>query len=674
MQLTAFRIFKYRNIEDSGLINLFDRLTCIVGKNQSGKTNLLRALQKLNPHDKSVKYDWRADWPRGGRRTRDERQVVCEAHFDLDVEHSELAVLTDADMTPKKVIVTKNYAGEYTVEFPDQPGLFANRVHPAEIDQICAKFAVPSTEVGEAFFRASGECIAEVKQAAQQGRFAELAALAATHREKLESAGSADHPKNENEARYLSGYINLLSQISRELAALPTMRDKADQCIIKHLPTFVYMDEHRSFEGTAHLDQVLQRIDDATPQDETLLMIFKLAGLDVAKLVEQGNSQDPGTIRERQYDLQDAGQFLTTTVADRWAQSPYKVQFRADGQRFFTEIEELDKGIGMLPLEEQSRGFRWFLSFDLRFMFDSGGTFAGCVLLLDEPGMHLHPGAQDDLLRRFDAYARENTLIYSTHLPFLVDIRDPNRIHVMKEREDKSMTVSDDLAASGPDERLTLQAALGMKASQQVAAHKILVVAGSDELFVLTALSSLLERSGRVGLADDIAIVAAGSTSAIVYRTAFMVGQGLEVVALFDSDDVGRAAEATLRTKWLSHYKNTGASTVLLGAALGEAGDVGIEDLISERDYLRKAHEIHATALARAGAKSIAPQGSGTLVARVARGFAKAGVKFDQQAVAKLIRKELQELRRMPFLSDIGRETADKAEHLFSFINGRFSA
>src|SRR5580704_3670983 len=674
MQLTAFRIFKYRNIEDSGLINLFDRLTCIVGKNQSGKTNLLRALQKFNPHDKSVKYDWRADWPRGGRRTRDERQVVCEAHFDLDVEHSELVSLTDADMTTKKVIVTKNYASECTVEFPDQPDLFGKRVHPAEIAQVCAKFAVPSTEVGEAFFRASDECIAEAKQAAQQGRFAELAALAAPHREKLERAGSADHPNNENEARYLSGYINLLSQISGELAALPTMRDKADQYIIKHLPTFVYMDEHRSFEGTAHLDRVLQRIDDPTPQDETLLMIFKLAGLDVAKLVEQGNAQDPGTIRERQYDLQDAGQLLTTEVADRWAQSPYKVQFRADGQRFFTEIEELDKDIGMLPLEEQSRGFRWFFSFDLRFMHDSGGTFAGCVLLLDEPGMHLHPGAQDDLLRRFDAYARENTLIYSTHLPFLVDIRDPNRIHVMKERDDKSMTVSDDLATSGPDERLTLQAALGMKASQDVAAHKILVVAGSDELFILTALSSLLDRSGKVGLADDIAIVAAGSTSAIVYRTAFLVGQGLEVVALFDSDDVGRAAQAMLRTKWLSHYKNAGASTVLLGAALGETGDVGIEDLISERDYLRKAHEIHATALARAGVKSIAPQGPGTLVARVAREFAKAGVKFDQQAVAKLIRKELQELRRMPFLSDFGRETADKAERLFAFINGRFSA
>ena len=50
MQLTAFRLFKYRNIQDSGLVKLADRLTCIVGKNQSGKTNLLKGLQKFNPH------------------------------------------------------------------------------------------------------------------------------------------------------------------------------------------------------------------------------------------------------------------------------------------------------------------------------------------------------------------------------------------------------------------------------------------------------------------------------------------------------------------------------------------------------------------------------------------------------------------------------------------------
>jgi hypothetical protein len=289
--------------------------------------------------------------------------------------------------------------------------------------------------------------------------------------------------------------------------------------------------------------------------------------------------------------------------------------------------------------------------------------------------MHLHPGGQDDLLRRFDAYARDNTLIYTTHLPFLVDVREPNRIHVMKECEDKSAAVSNDLTASGPDAKLTLQAALAMKASQEEAvAHKNLIVTGPDDLFILTALSSLLERSGRSGLADDIAIIAAGSPSAIVYRAAFMVGQGCEVVALFNSDDEGRAQEAALRTKWLPHYKDAQSSTVLLGDALDEAGDGGIEDLLTERNYLRKAHEVHATVLSRHGVKVVTPEGSGPLVARVARGFANAGVRFDKEAVAKSIRKELQELRKMPYLSDMGRETAERAERLFNVINSRFSA
>src|ERR1700712_105646 len=111
MQLNAFRVFKYRNIEDSGLVNLADQLTCIVGKNQSGKTNLLKALQKLNPHDKSVKYDARSDWPRGGRRAKDGSQVVCEAHFTLGPEDKEqLSALMDSPVALTNVIVTKNYA------------------------------------------------------------------------------------------------------------------------------------------------------------------------------------------------------------------------------------------------------------------------------------------------------------------------------------------------------------------------------------------------------------------------------------------------------------------------------------------------------------------------------------------------------------------------------------
>ncbi len=77
MQLTRFRITRYRSIWDSGWID--KDLTAIVGKNESGKTALLRALHKLNPFTPEP-YHMEREWPRGHRREpRDASTVVCSA-------------------------------------------------------------------------------------------------------------------------------------------------------------------------------------------------------------------------------------------------------------------------------------------------------------------------------------------------------------------------------------------------------------------------------------------------------------------------------------------------------------------------------------------------------------------------------------------------------------------
>ena len=91
MQLKSFRVRKFRNIEDSGEVELLDALTCVVGKNQAGKSALLRALHKFNPH-RPAPYDMRREWPRGQRTDRNEKQVVCEVHVVLSPE--ELETLT----------------------------------------------------------------------------------------------------------------------------------------------------------------------------------------------------------------------------------------------------------------------------------------------------------------------------------------------------------------------------------------------------------------------------------------------------------------------------------------------------------------------------------------------------------------------------------------------------
>ena len=64
MKLTNLRVREYKSIRDSGDVAVSD-VTCLVGKNEAGKTALLEALYKLNPiNDKDSKFSVTHDYPR----------------------------------------------------------------------------------------------------------------------------------------------------------------------------------------------------------------------------------------------------------------------------------------------------------------------------------------------------------------------------------------------------------------------------------------------------------------------------------------------------------------------------------------------------------------------------------------------------------------------------------
>ena len=151
VQLKAFRVQKFRNIEDSGEVELLDALTCVVGKNQAGKSALLRALHKFNPH-RPEPYDMRREWPRGQRTDRNDQQVVCEVHFTLTPKELEtLGEIGGQALSGTEVVVTRNYEGNFEVQFPKDPTLFPCALHPDLIESTCQELSEPTEEVGETF-------------------------------------------------------------------------------------------------------------------------------------------------------------------------------------------------------------------------------------------------------------------------------------------------------------------------------------------------------------------------------------------------------------------------------------------------------------------------------------------------------------------------------------------
>lgn len=665
MQPFAFKVQMYRSVIDSGWIEI-NPMTVLVGKNESGKTTLLKALHKFNPHS-SEPYSMDSEWPRGRRKDRNPAQVVCSVRFRFtDDELEELAQITDVPLDSPEIEITKDYKGRFEVHFPAE--LFPNRLHPNSIDKICESLPKLPDPVGEAFREKAEASAAEARRLAHEGRFGDFVKLKPEQANALQEAMSpADQNSQQHEQNYLNDYLAKIDQINARLSVEPSIQKRAHEFVVKRIPTFIYMTDYKAFTGSAQLDQVKSRKDrnQSSEEDRTLLMILSLSGLDLDDEVRKGGEADR---EQRQYDLDDASATLTREISERWRQKKYEVRLQADGQHFYTFVKD-EKDPALIRLEERSKGFQWFFSFDLMFMHESAGTFKGCVILLDEPGLHLHPNAQRDLLARLRAYAEDNTLLYTTHLPFMIDLQRPGDVRVLSETP-KGPVVTEDLTLGQPEAKFVLQAALGMSGSASyLVAQRNLVVEGVDDFWFLAELSRLLRASGLPHIPDDVHITPAGGASEAVYVATIMIGQKLEVVVLLDSDNAGEAAWGKLVKGWLTKYQTTPSHAFRLGECTGASGEFSIEDVFEADYYLNKVAEACKKQLASASVDRLILDGHGQLVKQVERSCEALGFHFNKGSVAKLIRTELADMKSA---DELPAATRDAAAAIFTKIREAF--
>ncbi|MDG6913374.1 MAG: AAA family ATPase [Nitrososphaerota archaeon] len=653
MDLKAFRVQMYRSITESEWVNV-DRLTVFVGRNESGKTALFRALHKLNP-DTAEAYDIKAEWPRGRWSEQDQDLPVATARFALSAEEMEALKALSADSTsPTHVEISRTYSGELQSNLPDAS--FPNTPMVTDIEELANHhFPTPSDlsePVKEALTKARDSLAAHYREASTEPDTSMVNKIA----EEVNSAPRST-PKDNDSIKDLRARIASFAKAVGELA---TPHDSAMAYLEEQLPTFIYLSDYRTFSGTALLDQVKERRDSKKLQDadETFLIILELAGLSLDDEVKLGSSAG----REyRGHGHKAASKRLTTLLASRIEWRKYEFEIDADGMEFFTFVKD-DAMPERIKLEERSRGMQWLFSFDLLFHHGSRGSFANCVILLDEPGLHLHPRAQESLLERLAEYAKGNTILYTTHLPFMIDLRHPERIRVISDKGG-STVVTEDLTKAEPDAKLVLESALGMSGSQSyLVAKRNLVVEGVDDYWIITALSNLFARAGQPSLPDDVLVTPAGGASEAVYIGTFMVGQELNVVVLFDSDEAGRAARDNLVTKWLTKYGAGRAEAVALADVMGKPErEFSIEDIFPEQFYIDRVMAIYGKQLDAAGAKEISlPPGPTQVVKKVQRFFNEKKVKFNKGSVAKVIRSEMTRMKSIDELPDETRVMAAK--------------
>lgn len=665
MKIDSFKIQRFKSIHDSGWVDL-EKLTVLVGKNESGKTSLLRALHKFNPFHPEG-YVFTTEWPRGLRKERDENFPVCSCRFTLNEdEKSELSEALEIEFKEETVEIQKSYKGEY--EIVDPAEYFPERLHPHVVDEIAESLSLPKAEVAPAFKAEALKIRDEALEITRKGMFTSFESLSSSINDRFAPHRSPNgNQLFQNEQTWIKELTAKIQQADKKYKETKTIKEKAHELLVGWIPTFIYMDDYRTFNGTCDLQEVQQRRlkKKSTEEDKTIIMLMELAALDLDDEVKKITDDDRDI---RQFDLDDASKTLTNEIENRWSSKKYSVEFRADGAKFLTYVKDSDSA-ELIKLEERSKGFQWFFSFDLAFMYESDGTFENCVLLLDEPGLHLHPGAQKDLLKRLEAYSEDNTMVYTTHLPFMLNLREPSRIQVISETESGSV-VSSKLSEAQPDAQLVLQASLGMEGSQSylLSSHN-LVVEGVDDYFFITELSNYLNRNDRCGLSDEIFITPAGGASKVAYLSTMMIGQKLNVFALLDSDASGEDAKDQLVKQWLTKYNDASAHAELLHEIVGAKDPFAIEDLFPEKFYLEYVKQVYSKHLAAHEIEEIKLREGGMLIKRLENFMAEQNIPFNKGSVAKRIRGFLAKLDEKTAKEAGLEETINKAEALCKAVN-----
>lgn len=634
MKLKNVRIRMFRNILDSTDVSIQPEVTCLVGKNESGKTAFLQALWHLHPARLSPKFSVPEHYPAWlEKRHRNEGKVLEEVH---PVEAVFLWEPADREVVEKVFgagLVPESGTLRLWKTYDNKLGWEHSCKEATAVTNLLAVVEVPK----------------DARKALKSATtFKQLVYLI---EEQIKAA--ADDTEATASLQSVTAKIG-------ELLGGESFSGKLWATVQPRIPRFFYFADYSKLPYSVKIDHVLRADDDRLTESEaTARALLRLGGAEHEYLLNPDYER-------RKRELENVSNALTDDVLKYWSQNPelrvqpeitQRTEQRPDGQH--SVLDELKVRIWdnrhslSLPFDRHSAGFQWFFSFLAAF---SEYEFhePPVVILLDEPAVGLHAKAQADFLRFIEErLTKRSQVIYTTHSPFMVQPGHLERVRMVEDHgKEEGSTLSSDVMTRDADTLFPLQGALGYDLVQHLfVAENNVVVEGTSDYAYLKLISDYLATNGRTSLDSKWSIVPVGGADLIPTFVA-LLGNHLKVTVLVDSRKEGnQRLDRMAKDGYLEKRR-----IILVGDVLGrKTGD--IEDLFEVDEYLALYNKAFSKSL-----KATDLQGNDPIVTRIARH--KGLDRFDHGRPADVLLRE-----REAILKTLSEETLKRFEDLFTRIN-----
>ncbi|HBO3551501.1 TPA: AAA family ATPase [Pseudomonas aeruginosa] len=660
MRLESFRVRNYRSINDSGEIAVA-RITALLGRNESGKSNLLRALHSLNPIAGFEALRPIKDFPRHRRleECADDTSVLSTTWILDDEDKEALLEVLPRATEVSQVVIGRSYGKSRTVRFPELKAIpFDETDIKGKVRKVAAavRAAAQKQETPGALDAAADAF--ETAASATRLRDTWASQTVAAAKALRTALAGADADLTDKQEEVLSELEELAQSIVGDKAAQQQARDWA----VGAIPKFIYVDEYPELDGHQDISAYIQRKSQGRLEDsdQNFEKLCKVAGLNPDELQKLHGQNDHET---RNQLANRASAVVTGEIKRLWKDRALKIRFNLDGQHIDTIISDPTSTYDVeVNLNDRSRGFQWFFAFYITFSADTdGGHAENAVLLLDEPGLYLHAKSQSDLLHHLEVDFT-NQILYSTHSPFMVPTHALDSVRTVNIAEEVGTTVTND--PTGDARTLfPLQAALGYDLAQSLfVGPNNLVVEGVTDFWILSAVSGYASEKGRTALSTALTMTPAGGAQKVSYMVALLTSEALNVLVLLDTERDSKVTKDELLKAKLIRDQNV----VFVSEAFSpQPNEADIEDLLDPAVYEALVRESYSKEL---NGKELKLNANIPRIAkRIEAGLADLEIPFHKTRPTRLFLKKMATEPE----NVLPEQSLEQFEALFALINGR---
>jgi hypothetical protein len=311
--------------------------------------------------------------------------------------------------------------------------------------------------------------------------------------------------------------------------------------ILRNIKIFFWeYDEEDYLKDIVSIDEFIKK-----PQKySTVFNMFKICGWDKNDLSSKLQNLEPVVYKNILEEEIEAS--INKIIKKNWTtHKNLKIKIDHKGDHLYIYLKEPGSSV---PPEYRSDGLKWFLTFLINFKAKSK-DIDNYILLIDEPGLYLHPKGQKDVLFEIESLSAKNQIIFTTHQTFLINKNYSERIRIIfREIERKGETARKSFLASKVTNKISKKNILGDSLLRESLGFTVSDISPINEKNILVEgvfdkdVFLITNKYWKIIDLNQISIIPCYGAPKISIHSSLYRSNDLIVVCFYDSDQPGRSA------------------------------------------------------------------------------------------------------------------------------------